>query len=102
MKKRAKTLQQRLKWCMAEGNLVLSDLARWLARPVPTVKGWVDKGRQPGGGPIDQQHVMALLGLLETLIRKKKGFPVPRLGPQERIAHIAKIRQAMMTATLSD
>jgi hypothetical protein len=91
------TIQRRLQVCMKRGNLLVADLARWFDRPHPTVRGWVLKGTRPGGGPHDIEHVNELLGLLETLIRKKKGFPLPRLSPRGRKKHIADIRVQLFT-----
>ncbi len=90
-----KSFQKRLKACQRDGNLRLSDLARWFDRPYQTVRSWLG-GSEPGGGPMDIQHAKALLGLLEELIRKKRGFPIPRLSPQKRIEHLASIRKAML------
>lgn len=92
---RTPAFQARLKTAMSAGNLTLSDMARWFDRKVPTMRGWVQKGTQPGGGPIDKDHAFELLALLETLIRKKKLFPVPRLTPKKRIEYLGDIRKAL-------
>lgn len=89
------TIQRRLQTCMRRGNLRVSDLARWFERPHPTVRGWVLKGTRPNGGPHDIEHVAQLLALLETLIQKKRGFPLPRLSPRERKKHISDIRMQL-------
>jgi hypothetical protein len=86
------TIQRRLQTCMKRGNLRVADLARWFDRPHPTVRGWVLKGIRPSGGPHDVDHVIELLGMLEMLIQKKRGFPMPRLSPRERKKHVADIR----------
>lgn len=86
------SFQKRLEDCQRQGNLRLSDLARWFDRPYQTVRSWL-AGSEPSGGPIDVQHANALLSLLEELIRKKRGFPVPRLSPQQRIEHLQSIRK---------
>lgn len=87
-----KSFQERLQGVQRDGNLKLSDLARWFDRPYATVRGWVENAIEPGGGPIDIQHANELLALLELFIKKKRGFPVPRLSPQKRIAYLADIR----------
>lgn len=91
-----KTWQQRLAAVQQGGNLTVADLARWFDRPHATVREWVKNGVEPGGGPNDIEHAEALLGLLETMIRKRKGFPVPRLSPRERVAHVTRVREAVM------
>ena len=92
-----KTFQQRLIAARAAGNLKTSDLARWFDRPYPTLRGWLN-GMEPGGGPIDAAHAKAMLSLLEALIKKKAGLPVPRLSPKARIEHLAHIRQTCLKA----
>lgn len=86
------TIQARLEACMRKGNLRVSDLACWFGRPHPTVRGWVKRGIQPGGGPMDQEQVELLLGELEKLVQKKQGFPVPLMGPRQRKTYVAGIR----------
>ena len=90
------SFQNRLVAAQRGGNLTVADLARWFDRPHATVRTWVQDGIEPGGGPIDIKHTQELLGLLEALIKRKKGFPVPRLSPQKRIAHIRQIRAAVL------
>lgn len=91
-----RTFQQRLQACQRGGNLTVSDLARWFDRPHPTVRSWVQQGFEPGGAPLDVEHAHQMLGLLETLIRRKRGFPVPRLPPSKRIEHLAHIRRSAL------
>lgn len=88
------TFQQRLQAVMQGGNLTIADLARWFDRPHPTVGFWVRDGKEPGGGPLDAALVLAQLGKLEHLIKKKKGLPIPRLSPQKRIAHMTRIKES--------
>lgn len=90
--------RQRLHSTMQAGNLRVADLARWFDRPHATVRGWVEDGTEPGGGPLDRAMVMALMRTLEHLVKKKRGFPVPRLSPSARIAHLAKIRTEIKRA----
>lgn len=90
------TFQQRLRKCQQSGNLTVADLARWFDRQNATVRAWVEDGVNPGGGPMDKQHAASLLVLLESLIKAKRGFPIPRLGPKDRIVHLLKIRKAVM------
>ena len=92
-----KTFQQRLKSCERDGNLTVADLARWFDRPYPTVRTWVQDGIEPGGGPIDKEHALSMLGLLETLIKQKQGLPLPRLAPRARIERLEQIRMAFVT-----
>ena len=92
-----KPFQQRLKACVRGGNLTVADLARWFDRPYPTVRTWLQDGIAPGGGPIDKEHAESMLGLLETLIKQKRGFPVPRMAPRQRIEHLAEIRIACLS-----
>ena len=92
------TIQRRLQVCMKRGNLRVADLARWFDRPHPTVRGWALKGTRPGGGPHDVEHVTQLLGLLETLIKKRKGFPLPRLSPRARKSYITEMRENLFPA----
>lgn len=66
--------QKRLAWCMQNGVLTISDLARWFDRPRATVNTWV-LGRTPYG-PSKNVADRALL-LLEMRIKAKNGFPVP-------------------------
>ena len=92
-----KTFQQRLRACERGGNLTVADLARWFDRPYPTVRTWVQNGIEPGGGPIDKEHAESMLGLLETLIKQGRWFPISRMSPRERIEHLAEIRAACMS-----
>lgn len=92
------TLQQRLRWCQKRGNLTVADLARWLDRPYPTVRTWVENGSEPGGGPVDAEAVYGRLATLESLINGRPAggtmrFPVPRLSPKGRIAYLKKTQQ---------
>ena len=77
---------------MTAGNLRVSDLARWFDRPHATVSTWVKEGREPTGTPTDVGHFFAFLGLLEKLIKTKRGFPVPHLSQGKRIKYIMLIR----------
>ena len=96
MASRKKSFQQRLKACQQVGNLTTADLQRWFDRPYQTVRSWVDRGIEPGGGPIDREHAAQMLGLLEILIKKKQGFPIPRLPQAKRIEHLQNIRMAVL------
>ena len=90
------TVQHRLQACMRRGNLRVADLARWFDRPHPTVRGWARGTHQPSGGPHDVEHVGELLTLLETLIRTKRGFPIPRLSPRNRKQHVLDIKTRLL------
>ncbi len=87
------TFQQRLKKVLKGGNLTVADLSRWFDRPDPTVRDWVERGRAPSGAPGDLEHVKALLELLEAMITKKVGLPVPRMSQVKRKDYLGTIRQ---------
>lgn len=87
-----KSFQARLEGCQRAGNMHVADLARWFDRPHATVRGWVENGIEPGGAPMDKAHAWSLLELLETLIKQKRGFPIPRMAPTKRIEHLMHIR----------
>lgn len=83
---------QRLLACQRGGNLTVADLARWFDRPYQTVRSWIEGGSEPGGGPLDREHAHGSLASLEGLIRKKKGFPMPRMSPKDRGKYLEGIR----------
>lgn len=85
----------RLKAVLRNGNMSVSDLARWLGAPRLTVRGWVYDGFNPRGGPLDVADIHARLNALENQIRKNKGFPIPRLSPRDRIAYLENLRGGM-------
>ena len=83
--------QARLKWCMRNGRMTVADLAKWFDRSYPTVRNWVLFGTNPHG-PRNEKF-LAELNLLEKLIEKEKGFPVPfAISHFERPAYIEKLR----------
>lgn len=90
------TFQERLKAACAGGNLRVADLARWFERSDPTVRGWVERGHAPADAPIDRNDIERRLKALEGLIRKKDGFPVPRMSAQKRIKHIARFQKKVL------
>ena len=96
MTARKASFQKRLSACQRAGNLTQADLARWFDRPHATVRSWLRDGREPSGGPIDVDHANQLLGLLEALIRQKRGFPVPRLSGAARRKHVQDIRNRVL------
>lgn len=82
-------LQKRLRKAMQDGNLRVADLARWFARPDPTIRGWVMRGVMPAGAPKDIEDVERRLAALEALIRRRQVLPLaPRLSPSERISRL--------------
>lgn len=85
---------ERLKAVLRDGNLRVADLARWFDVPHPTVRGWVVDGWDPGGGPQDRAYIHRMLDALELRIAQKRGFPLPRMSPDRRIAHLAEIRRS--------
>lgn len=84
---------ERLRVVQKKGNLRVADLARWFEKPHATVSEWVKNGRQPTAAPGDLEFINNSLGRLEDLIAQKRGFPVPRLSPQQRIAHLDAVKQ---------
>ena len=85
------TFAQRLQQAQKGGNLTVADLARWFDRPYPTMRCWIN-GAEPGGGPIDRKEVMASLGFLETRIKERRGLPLERMPPKERVRRIMEMR----------
>ena len=90
------TFGERLKAVLRDGNLRVADLARWFDAPHPTVRGWLVDGWDPGGAPMDRAHIYRMLGILESRVRQKRGFPLPRLSPKERIYRLMVIRNAAL------
>ena len=84
-------LAARLSRLLDQGNLTVADLARWLERPHPTVRGWVMGGRL-GGPALDTAFVLARVKLLEDRLRKKRGLPVPRMSARKRIVYMEGLR----------
>jgi hypothetical protein len=83
--------QSRLKACMKNGRMTVADLALWFDRSYPTVRNWVQFGTAPHG-PRNEKF-LAELELLEKLIRKREGVPVPfEVNHFERPAYIEKLR----------
>lgn len=89
------TFQDRLKAAQQGGNLTVADLARWFARPDPTVRCWVTRGVVPAGGPLDREEVERLLVALERRIEAKRGFPLVGT-PRQKIAALARIRAKLI------
>ena len=86
------TFTERLQRVRHAANLTVAELARWFDRPDPTVRAWVRGAANPGGPPLDVEHAVALLALLETLITKGK-LPAPRMKRDERAAWLARLRE---------
>lgn len=82
----------RLQAALRAGNLRISDLARWFNAPYPTMRAWVNEEFSPRLPPVEHAEFEEALDMLEHKIRKKQGFPVPRLSPANRIAHLEKLR----------
>lgn len=85
------TFSERLQDLLDAGNLTVADLARWLERPHPTVRGWV-LGGNLGGPAMDAAYVIAEISRLEKLIKKKRGLPVPRMSARKRITYMIELR----------
>lgn len=90
------TFGKRLKAVLRNGNLRVADLARWFDAPHPTVHGWLVDGWNPGGGPMDRAYIHRMLGVLESRIKQKRGFPLPRMSPGQRIARLAEMRRTAL------
>ena len=88
------TFHNRLRWLLTAGNLTVADLARWLDKPDPTVRGWV-RGSNVGLPPLDAAWVEAQVRSLEGLIKKKRGLPVPRMSARKRIAYMTELRSGL-------
>lgn len=97
---KAYSTQDRLQAVQRDGNLTLTDLAFWFSAPYQTVRGWVTKGREPSGAPLDVQHTLSILALTETMIVKKHGLPVPRLSRKERTAYLKKWRKVVLPGVM--
>lgn len=93
---KALSTQSRLQRVQREANLTLPDMAFWFGSPYQTIRGWVEKGREPSGAPMDVEHTFSLLQLTETMVKKRKGFPVPRLPRKERTAYLRNLRKAVL------
>ena len=89
------TFAARLKKVQRAGNLTVADLARWFDRNYQTVRGWRNGDCEPGGAPMDREHALELLSLLEQMVKRKQKFPVPRLSPIERVAYIQELRDRL-------
>lgn len=96
MTRKGEEFGTRLRKVSAAGNLTIADLARWLDRPHATVSVWYKNGREPRGGPQDKEHAHAMLGVLEALVKQRKGFPVPRMSPVKRIEYLRGVRRAVV------
>mgnify|MGYP001597821154 FL=1 len=94
MSSRPYSMAERLQRVLDNGNLTVADLARWLDKPDPTVRGWV-RGINVGLPPLDAAWVEAEVKRLETLIRKKRGLPVPRMSARKRIAYMNDLRSTL-------
>ena len=87
------SFSSRLQSIMQQGNLTGADLARWFDRPDPTVRYWISGNHELTGPALDVAYVEAQLVKLEKLLKRKKGLPVPRMAPTERIAYLAKLKK---------
>lgn len=89
-------ITKRLQRVMLEGNLSISDLARWFGRPFATVRGWT-RGRDMNGPEGNRVLVLERLKLIERRIRLRAGLPVPQFPPGKmgapslRIAYLNKL-----------
>jgi hypothetical protein len=83
-----------LRRCLSEDQLIVSDLARWLDRPVATVFTWIYKGRLPSGPGFEDAH--RRLAVLNRLIkeRKPKSIISPIASPSERIRIMSELKHA--------
>jgi hypothetical protein len=82
-----------LKACAKRGDMTISDLALWFARPRSTVLTWVEHGRTPSGPSARDAYRM--LELLKTAVRNSPGFPIPEsLAWKYRTEHVRGLRDA--------
>ena len=85
---------RRLQVLLDQGNMTVADLARWLERPHPTVRGWV-LGGNLGGPAMDAAFVLAEVERLEKMIKRKRGLPVPRMSARRRITYMNELRSSL-------
>ena len=84
------TFVRRLNSAKENGRLTTTDLSIWFERPYHTVRGWLE-GKEPWG--VYAEDVSRHLDILEKLIAKRNGFPVPAvLSPSDRRKHMKKAR----------
>src|SRR5882672_5087096 len=89
-----KSVQSRLDAAMRDGNLRVSDLARWFDRPHATVRQWANGDADIGGTAMDRAYILGMLAGIERAIKIKKGFPVPaNMSPSDRIAYLKDLRE---------
>lgn len=86
----------RLTACLKKGNLTVADLALWLERPDPTVRGWV-KGGTVSGPAGDLDDILVRLRRMEELIKKAKVLPVPQMSKRKRPAYIKSVMRTNPT-----
>ncbi len=90
----AGTFPTRLRRCQVDGDMTISDLARWFDRPRATVNTWITKGRTPFG-PAGRQAITDL-AKLEAAIARKRGFPVPnKLTWAGRAKYLQELRDGI-------
>lgn len=94
------SFSNRLAVVLAQGNLTVSDLARWFERPRPTVAGWV-RGGEIGRelAPLDAAYVSAQLAALEKRLKKREGLPVPRMAVSQRRTYLEGLKNGAGEAT---
>jgi hypothetical protein len=93
----AATFSERLRVVLAKGNLRVADAAKIFDRPHSTLDGWINRGLNPGGGPIDVDDSYIMLGKLESYLQRSKLLPVPtRLSPPQRIRYVKKLRVVLL------
>jgi hypothetical protein len=85
------SIQSRLQWVMKHGRLTTADLQKWFDRSYPSVRNWIEFGVCPRGPRTEK--LLSELAILERLIKKRKGLPVPwNIGHHERPIYIRKLR----------
>lgn len=91
------TFAERLRIVLKKGNLRVADAVRIFDRPYATVDGWVKRGLNPGGGPVDVDNSYIMLGKLESFLQRSKLLPVPtNLKPPQRIRYVKKLRVVIL------
>lgn len=97
-----KKTKDRLAAVMRDGNLRVSDLARWFGRPHATVRLWSTGNSDIGGTIMDKAFILERLDQLERMVRKQTPLIPQGLTPKQRIEaveHAIKRRDISVRAS---
>lgn len=97
-----KKTKDRLAAVMRDGNLRVSDLARWFGRPHATVRLWWTGNSDIGGTIMDKAFILERLVQLERMVRQHTPLIPQGLTPKQRIAaveHAIKRRDIAIRAS---